>query len=968
MQTISTALRDSINATSSKPHVRVIAEWNYNRFVEGITVTNAAGSRNEKIWPIESLIHLRNANSGISRAIVGQAKANGKQSNKKFHVVSEMDSYKYWLSPNVSSSTTAMSGCVPTVNYNKLITVNKLVIRFDVEYSRPDAVTTEVRDSAGNWVTVGTQTPDSLGKVVYYYNNGWGTSRNYNSSYDITALRVNVTSMDKAGVNCHVIELSARLERDLSADVESVSVSNVYEEQSLLLPTGTTAANTCSISLANDREDYSPENVNSPYAGLLDENVLFNVAIGYDTGAGVEYINQGYFYSDSWGVSTDSITVDVECTDSSKILQETYVPESFFQKYYASEAEVPYRVIDVVRELLARVGFAYVTFQVANPSVAIPFIWYRDEVTIWEALNDIAQAVPASFYFNEENGFVWQDMDYLYGKTTPVHTLDYDVDLIDASHEFSVVSNHVTVRYNKYALNHVNGVPITSELWSPEGDVVLRVAELKGSLSDTATHIPLSISDTDFATWPASGIVRVRNERIRYGAKTQNSDPNAPNYRTDIHPAFLDIERGVLGTTATTHTEGITGTLTTMRLGTDATATRAIVDGNLRMANSWNSSYNGRSFNMFGTLDTRERYYSTRVKFTDPCRHNIGGLTIHQSGEAKGYYLELTPTKFASQYNYGEVRMYKMDHEGNITELIRTGSMRGVNAEVVMGVWYRLEMEVQQNQFACYVNGSLVGTFQDDSYTSGQFAPYMRGHSVMNIEYVMAGRTVDASRIELYQKNGTTSMDSTYANHQVAGVANYHEFGNLVHEAREFNVEYDVYPALGATVRNSNQLESIVVDRVLGPFKGHFVLENHSRSTAVLSGEDTISELGYTQRHDLFLYGRAVIRTAEEVKELENKESIRRRGKQEVEVSTPWIEDEEGADRVARHILNRWSSPVDIVTVNWVPNPALQLGDIVAISFPAKGFTADTHHYYVIGEELSWSDGVSSTLTLRRRR
>lgn len=967
MQTISAGLQSAINATSNNPLARVFAEWNYNRFVDGITVSNAAGSRNPKIWPIESLIELRNTNSGISRAIVGQSKVYNKQNTQKFHAVSERDSYKYWASPMVSASDTSLTGCIPTVNYNRVVPVNKIVIRFDVGYAAPDAVTTYVLDSNGNQVSIGTKLPDSTGKIVYYYNGTWGNTIGYASSTNITGVRVSVTSMNKANVNCHMIEISARREIDLSADVESFSVSKVFEEQSLVLPVGSVAANSCTISLANDHGYYNPENTSSPYYGFLDENVLFNVAIGYDQGAGgIEYINQGYFYSDSWGVSTDSVSVNVDCTDTSKVLQETYVSESLFQKHYGRTSEAPYRVIDVVRELLARVGFQWVIFRVSDPSVSIPYIWYRDEVTVWEALNDIAQAVPATFYFDENNNFIWQDVDYTYSKTTPVHTINYDVDLIDATHEFSVVANHVTVRYNNYAINKHNNKPITSELWSPEGDVVLRVAELKGSLTSTDTHIPLIISEIDFATWPEQGLVRIGQERIRYRGKTQNKDPNAPHYRTDIHPAFVDIERGILGTTSSTHTAEIAGTLTTRNLV--GTASRGLRDGYLRIANSWDSSYKGRSFNMLGALDTKHRYYSTRIMFTDPCRHNIGGLTIHQSGMGAGYYLELTPTVFASQYNHGEIRMYKMDGNGVITELVHTGSMRGVHASVTKGVWYRLEIKVELNQFTCYVNGSLVGAFQDSTYASGQFAPYLRGHSVANYEYVMAGTSVDASRIELFQASTVGGTDSTYSGYQTTSSENYFEFGNLVHEAREFNVEYDVYPAIGARIFNSNNTESIVVDRVLGPFRGHFIVENYSRTAAVLSGEDTINEIGQTLSHQLFLIGQAIVRASEEVKVIKNDQSIRRRGRQEVEISTPWIEEEIGADRVARHITDHWSSPVDIVNVNWVPNPAIQIGDLVALDYPAKGFNASTHEYFVIGIDLSWSEGVSSSLTLRRKR
>lgn len=976
MQTLSTTLQQAIAATSMSVRPRVIAEWNYNRFIDNITVTNNGLGENDEVWPIESLVDFRYADSGLYRAIVGQAKVHNKKSAVKYRVVSPDDPYKYWKSPNRSGTGGALTNCAPTVNYGRAISVNKIVIGFEVAPNfTPTAVSVYTLDSVGNATLIGTALPDSKGKIVYYRGaSSWSSTYSITNTTTIYGVRVVVSSMNKANTNCHMNEISARLVRDLSEDVENVNVSKVYELDDTVLPVGTMASNTASISLANDTGYYNPENSSSPYYGLLDENVRFEVALGYDTtrfgGPGYEYIPQGVFWSDSWSYDTESVTVSVECTDSSKMLQQETIPQCFFKTREdpKNRNEGMLAVNHIVREILARVGWNRIEFK-SKPTIRIPYVWYNDDVTVWEALSDIAQAVPATFYFDENDTFVWRDGFNLYANTTPALTLDDDDNLASLSTEFERAANNVTVRYNIYGINERDGVLLYSPLWEPSGTVALRVAELEGNFNTTATRIKLyNTTDDQFATWPESGMVRINQERIRYGAKTQNKDPNEENYSVDNHPSLLNLERGVYGTSPGNHTVGLTGSPVNVRMGS-YTGKSSIYQGHLRMANPYNSPYEGRYMRRYGTTTTRHRFYSTRMMFTDPCRHNIGGLVVHLQENGVGVYFELTQSTFAKKYGYGEVRAYRMDASGEITELMfGTGGKRGKSTQIIQDVWYTLEVEVSGYNYTVYLDGRPVGTFVlnmgTTSYYQGQYGPYLRGHSVANFEYLMAGDTTNSSRVELYQTN---NRNSTFANHHATSAAGYTEFGNLVHEGREIDIEFDIYPAIIARVFSNNTKEALVSRAVFGPFKGKFIIENYSRTTAVVNGTD-IDDFGVELDYELFVSGLAIVRQSEEVKEVSNKESIRRIGKQDIEISTPWIESDEDATRVANFIVDHWSQTVDNVTVEWVPNPALQVGDLVAVNFTERGFTAATHHYYVIGIELGAGEGLTSTLTLRRKR
>lgn len=976
MQTISTPLQQAIAATSMKARPRVIAEWNYNRFIDNISVTNNGLGEQDENWPIESLIDFRYANSGLYRAIAGQAKSVRKKSDVKYRAVSPNDPYKYWRSPDRSGANGVLSNCSPTVNYGRAVTVNKIVIGFEVAPNfTPTAVSVYTINSTGSATLIGTVLPDSNGKIIYYFNgSSWSTTYNITNTTSIYGVRVVVSNMNKTNTNCHMTEISARLVRDLSEDTETVSVSKIYEMDDTVLPVGTMASNSASISIANDTGHYNPENATSPYYGLLGENVRFEVAFGYDTtnfgGAGMEYIPQGVFWSDSWSYDTDNVPVSIECTDSSKMLQQEMVPQCFFKTREdpKNKHEGMLAVNNVVREILARVGWNRIEFR-SKPTVRIPYIWYNDDITVWEALSDIAQAVPAAFYFDENDTFIWRDGFNLYANASPSVVVDDDTNLISLSTDFERAANSVTVRYNTYGINERDGTLLYSSLWQPEGTVALRVAELEGNFNTTADRIKLyNTTDDQFATWPESGLVRINQERIRYGAKTQNTDPGEENYTTTNHPSLLDLERGVLGTSTGNHTVGLTGSPVNVRMGSN-TGKSSIYEGYLRMANPYSSPYAGRYIRRYGTTATRHRFYSTRLMFTDPAQHNIGGLVIHLQEGGMGVYFELTQSTFARKYGYGEIRSYRMDANGTITELLLgPGGKRGKNTQVVQNVWYTLEVEVSGYNYTVYLDGKNVGTYVlnmgTTSYYQGQYGPYLRAHSVANFEYLMAGDTTNSARVELYQ---TDSRNSTFSNHHTTSAAGYTEFGNLVHEGREYDIEYDIYPAVIARVFSNNTKEALVSRSIFGPFKGKFVIENYSRTLAVVNGSD-IDDFGTSLEYELFISGLAVVRQSEEVKEVSDKESIRRIGKQDIEISTPWIESDEDATRVAQFLVDHWSKPVDNLTINWVPNPAIQVGDLVSVNFESRGFTAATHHYYVIGVDVEAGEGMTSTLTLRRKR
>ncbi len=74
----------------------------------------------------------------------------------------------------------------------------------------------------------------------------------------------------------------------------------------------------------------------------------------------------------------------------------------------------------------------------------------------------------------------------------------------------------------------------------------------------------------------------------------------------------------------------------------------------------------------------------------------------------------------------------------------------------------------------------------------------------------------------------------------------FDEFGPIVHESKEFNVDYSVIPALNSRIINFNDWQTLAYNHVHTPFKSSFMVDNTSRMLAVVHGEDNSTIPGET--------------------------------------------------------------------------------------------------------------------------
>lgn len=193
----------------------------------------------------------------------------------------------------------------------------------------------------------------------------------------------------------------------------------------------------------------------------------------------------------------------------------------------------------------------------------------------------------------------------------------------------------------------------------------------------------------------------------------------------------------------------------------------------------------------------------------------------------------------------------------------------------------------------------------------------------------------------------------------------YDEFGPVAHEVREFDVKFaDSLPVLESKLYFSNDTQAVCTEFAGDIMGANFIMANISREPAIISGDDERTAMGNgTINHKLFVYGRPVIQKDAQQIIKEDAWSIRRRGPIEVEYASPWIQNEDEAERFSTWLTTHWTGSDSTLEVEVFGNPLIELGDTVNVNY--KHINAD---FWVVGVTNTFEQGLVTTLTLRKAR
>lgn len=408
--------------------------------------------------------------------------------------------------------------------YQNIVKTNKLVIKFNTIAFKPGIYTVELLTSSG-WVSINSPQIDASGICTLYYRNGqWSTTPWTNSEFPVIStsgnnagriisnisgseqigevsiygIALNVATMsvnntdfsdlskDYYTQRLEVIEISPRLELDVSQFIQNVSIVKETDSENTFLNIGGVSSNSANITLSNilitktfsdaltrsetnDVRPISSVSSTSPLYGIINRGA--KVKLGFIIKSPTEtYVPSFYGEIDKWTEGYD--TISISCFDLIKKMQSTKVAPLYLRAN---------NVIDAISAILDSTGFGDVYFQELYnlkmlserdgssvgivPDERIPYFWTDKDRTVSESLEDLFKIYQIAMYVDEYGGVKFESL-YNYNiyysqltSSTPTKSPDLFVqdkddiskniksNLISSSVEENEIAKNITIKY-----------------------------------------------------------------------------------------------------------------------------------------------------------------------------------------------------------------------------------------------------------------------------------------------------------------------------------------------------------------------------------------------------------------------------------------------------------------------------------------------------------------------------------------
>lgn len=464
-------------------------EYNMNDLISGVSVTapegvitatlTAPASQGgyqykpfEKLFPIKSIIDPRRPKvAGIQYMILadpslsttlaasgsGSAKtyASAKELDKRLYFSGIKTAYKYWVTPKAAG--TILSNCILSVSYPaaKTAAANKIVVKFETSHSKPTSWNLKIVNLAGaeSVIYTGTTCPDNGIVNLYYNGTSWSETEpsTVPEGVNLSGLKLQVNTISISGGYLGVIEVSARLVKDVTNMLESFNISqNSSDSINGLVPVGDVTANYLRVSLnAYDKsyDNYDKTNAFNKNKLSLYENITVRPYVVVES----EKINLGVFYLDSYEVDEFG-EVSINALDGARELQ--YIkPPDIVTKDMSTVA--------IIRRLLDSVGFSNYNFNLieSDTSIVAPYYWYTDpEKTVWEHVQDLCKDTQTIAVFDNNDVLQFYPRGYIFNTTkTP-----------DASFRYSNTSDGKLANISGISIENVPSVKAVKVMYRPQ--------------------------------------------------------------------------------------------------------------------------------------------------------------------------------------------------------------------------------------------------------------------------------------------------------------------------------------------------------------------------------------------------------------------------------------------------------------------------------------------------------------------
>ena len=943
MQSVPLEVRNSFNAPGTKVRPGAIIDIDHNISTRCAKPGTRLTSLDEKYFPPESALDLKYVSTGLPKGVVGVSRISSQSSAVQWRIAGMEDAYNYWIS----------GGETPFfyVSYDNEVWSNAVFVRLEESWANAPALTIAIDTTLGEQLI--NFTPDGSGSYHFFYDGtSWGTS--YVPGEYIQIQGVSVSSLVAAPI--FLLHLGAHLFLDVSERIADLGINKNQEENDPIIPIGFGSANRLSMTLENSDGMFSPENMESMLYGLSLQNAVVFSRIDYFYQDDWYPIPQGVYYVNSFGMDAPGVEVFIDADDVSSKMQETFIGDFFLRDYNVDE---------IVRDLAQRGGFQIEISPGVRQDTELKYFWHEKDMSVWAALKELATATLSYLVAQEDGTLYWSDAS----EQSPGDedtTLDATDDIVDIKYEYPMLANKINVNYNVYDRPYDRFAEeyVTQELWSSDSDEVLLASPLADAVGLDTQHVVLDVEPIDHKLWPDTGIIAIGEDVLRYSGK----EVVGGEYRlTGLEPHENHPDRNVhfLGDLGSPESDG------TM-------ATRSRYRGHMRIAPG-SVDYNTHNYSIFGVASDQWMVYGTRLMFPiDGGSTEIGGLTWHYQNVDNCYHAMISTTNHANTTPHPpddavthELKVYKI--VGGVRQQLTNVNdvqleREGYAMEIDAGLYYDIEVFASYTaavpSYSVFVNGRFIASFTDNQWTQGRYGVYAKGSSTIDFLHVYASSPdTSQSSVQFGSESSGWANAGYFLNLGDNGVL--HQFSPFARQVREYSVDFSKYPVESSALLMSNKWQVVARDYISGPFGAKFTLENVSPGTAVLNGASRI----FVEPVQMYLlsYGYPIVIKSEERKSYMNKNSIRRFGIKELEVSSPWIQTESMAERVADYIIKRFSSrEIDRLSVQINQRPELQVGDVVALEYSEYGYMVETHYYAVTSIDINWAEGLGMNLELSR--
>lgn len=476
----SSALNNSVNLSLTSG---CTIEYNMNDLISGTSVDATTGFVTiprtdsngapfkpfEKLFPITSIIDPRRPKSaGIQYVILGDPSTDYEDTQiyssaknitgKRLYFSSIKTAYKYWVAQAPEGLKT-LTNCILSVKYPaaKKAAANKIVIKFEIAHSKPDAFTVSLTPLTGAKYTIYTQTvwpsSNTTGVIELYYNGlpTWTTTPPsvIPEGVDLSQIDLGVTTIDTTAGYLGVIEISARLIKDVTANLQSMNISqNSSDSVNGLVPVGDVTANSLRVDL--NAYDKSYENYDKSDAFFKKEklNLYKNICLRPYALVESEKINLGTFYLDTYQVDEFG-SVSINALDGARELQYIKPPDIICENMSS---------VAIMRRLLDSVGVTNYNFNLVSTddSIISPQYWFTDpKKTVWQHIQDLCKDTQMIAVFDNNDILQFYPRGYIFDKTKiPQASFRYDGNSVGLSNISAIsIENVPSVKAIKVMYN-----------------------------------------------------------------------------------------------------------------------------------------------------------------------------------------------------------------------------------------------------------------------------------------------------------------------------------------------------------------------------------------------------------------------------------------------------------------------------------------------------------------------------------